>query len=376
MRTGIIIILLGAMLGVAYVTWHLWRITPGNWVAKLVVALLFLLWMAAAFASMLLREKASLSTITALYELGHPWMIAFLYLLIAFILADIGVLVRLIPKDWLISNAVAMASILGMIAIVLTAGGTHYKHKYREDLTIYTDKPLKKALTVVLASDLHIGYSNRKAELARWIDLINAEKPDLVLFAGDIVDIQLRPLEEGNFAEEFHRLTAPAYTVLGNHEYIGGEKDAERFLQAAGIGLLRDSVVQMIEITIIGRDDRSNPDRKPLSELADSLHGFSILLDHQPYHLEEAEAAGIDFQFSGHTHRGQVWPLSWLTDAMYEKSWGYHQRGHTQYYVSSGLGIWGPKIRIGTRSEYLVLHVEPQISDSGALRPHPATSRQ
>ena len=74
--------------------------------------------------------------------------------------------------------------------------------------------------------------------------------------------------------------------------------------------------------------------------------------------MEEAEEAGIDFQFSGHTHRGQVWPLSWVTDAMYEKSWGHHIRGNTRYYISSGLGIWGPKIRIGTRSEYLVLHIE------------------
>jgi hypothetical protein len=356
--------------------WHLWRITPGGWVAKLAVTGLFLLWMVAAFASMLLRQKASIATITALYEIGHPWMIAFLYLLIVFILADIGVLVRLIPKDWFIGNAVSMAIILGVIAVVLTAGGIHYKHKYREELTVHTEKPLEKPLTVVLASDLHIGYSNRKAELARWIDLINAEKPDLVLFCGDIMDIQLRPLVEGNFAEEFHRLTAPAFTVLGNHEYIGGEEDAESFLKDAGIGLLRDSVVQVKGITVIGRDDRSNPDRKPLSELADSLQGFSILLDHQPYQLEEAEAAGIDFQFSGHTHRGQVWPLSWLTDAMYEKSWGYHRRGNTQYYVSSGLGIWGPKIRIGTRSEYLILRVEPTSLRTGFLpgtpkhRPH------
>ena len=82
------------------------------------------------------------------------------------------------------------------------------------------------------------------------------------------------------------------------------------------------------------------------------------MLDHQPYQLEEAEQAGIDFQFSGHTHRGQVWPVSWLTDAIFEKSWGRHVRGKTQYYVSSGLGIWGAKIRIGTRSEYLVLQVK------------------
>ena len=360
MRTGIIIILAGAMLGVLYVTWHLWRITPGGWGAKLLVAGLFLLWMAAAFASMLIRDKAPIPTITALYEVGHPWMIAFLYLLIVFLVADIGVLLGIIPKDWLVGNAVSMGNILGVIAVLLISGGVHYRHKYREELVIRTEKPLEKPLTVVLASDLHIGYSNRKAELGRWIDLINAEKPDLILFGGDIVDIQIRPLVEGNYAEEFHRLAAPAFTVPGNHEYISGEAGAERFLKDAGIGFLKDSVVQWEGITVIGRDDRSNPARKALSELADSLLGFTILLDHQPYHLEEAEAAGIDFQFSGHTHRGQVWPLNWLTDALFEKSWGHHRRGGTQYYVSSGLGIWGPKIRIGSRSEYLVLHIQAQ----------------
>lgn len=360
MRAGFITILIVFFVTVAYVVWHLWRITPGGWAPKLVAATLFLLWMVAAFASMGLRSKASIPMITALYEIGHPWMIAYLYLLIAFIVADLGVLFRLIPKGWLNGNGVSLACILGCIALVLIAGGIHYKHKYREELTIRTDKPLERPLTIVLASDLHLGYSNRKPELSRWVDMINAEDPDMVLFGGDIVDIQLRPLLEGNYAEEFSRIKAPLYTVLGNHEYIGNEQDSEKFFADAGITLLRDSVAYFQGITVVGRDDRSNPRRKPLSELASALPGFTILLDHQPYHLEDAELAGIDFQFSGHTHRGQVWPLSWVTDAMYEKSWGHHRRGSTRYYVSSGLGIWGPKIRIGTRSEYLVLHIETE----------------
>ena len=331
MRAGLLGILVFFLATVGYVAWHLGRLTPGGWAAKWGVALFF------AFASMGLRSKASISTITALYEIGHPWMIAYLYLLIAFLLADLGVLLRLIPKG---------------------LGGIHYRHKYREELTIHSPKPLPKPLTVVLASDLHLGYSNRKAELARWIDLILAEQPDLVLFGGDIVDISLRPLLEGDYASEFARIQAPIYTVLGNHEYIGNEADAERFFADAGITLLRDSTAFVEGIAVIGRDDRSNPGRKPLSALSVPPECFTILLDHQPYHLEEAQAAGIDFQFSGHTHRGQVWPLSWVTDALYEKSWGHHRRGSTQYYVSSGLGIWGPKTRIGTRSEYLVLHIQ------------------
>jgi hypothetical protein len=204
---------------------------------------------------------------------------------------------------------------------------------------------------------MHLGYHNRRAELARWVDMINAENPDLILTAGDVVDRSMRPVLEGAYAEEFHRLTAPIWTVLGNHDYYSNEPLVERFFKDAGIRLLCDESASFKGITVIGRDDRTNGHRKPLNALTDSIEGFSILLDHQPYHLEEAEQAGIDFQFSGHTHRGQIWPISWITDAMYEKSWGHHQRGATRYYITSGLGIWGPRIRIGTRSEYLVLTI-------------------
>lgn len=358
MRLGFIIILLAFFGLVGYVTWHLWRITPGGSVPKLAVAGLFLLWMLAAFSCMLLRNRLPYPVVVGLYEVGQPWLIAFAYLLIAFVLADIATLCRLIPKSFLSGNLGAMLSIVGLVAVVMMAGGIHYKHKYRQELTVTTQKPLAQPqIKVVLASDLHIGYSNRKAELARWINLINAEHPDLVLFAGDIVDIQTQPLFEGNYANEFRRLEAPAYAVLGNHEYIAGAEASELFLTDAGITLLKDSVAHFKGIDLIGRDDRSNPDRLSLGEFADSLSGFTLLLDHQPTHLEVAQEAGIDFQFSGHTHRGQAWPISWITDALFEKSWGPYEKGDTKYYISSGLGIWGPKIRIGTRSEYLVLTI-------------------
>ena len=80
-----------------------------------------------------------------------------------------------------------------------------------------------------------------------------------------------------------------------------------------------------------------------------------ILLDHQPYHLDQAERQQVDLQFSGHTHHGQVWPISWITEHVYECAFGSYQRGNTRYYISSGLGLWGGKFRIGTRSEYVVI---------------------
>ena len=350
-----VILVFSALL--AYVIWHLWRIIPGGWPAKLLVVGIFLFWMVLAFANMGLSERLSIKAATALTEVGHPWLVAFLYLVIVFIAADILSLLKVFPRTLFSGNTTGTLAVLGIVAFVMVCGAVHYRHKYREELNIRTDKPLQKPLTIVLASDLHIGYSNRRAELARWIEMIDAEKPDLILFGGDIVDLHLRPVLEGEYAEEFRKLSAPAYAVLGNHEYYGDIDGSEQFYADAGISLLRDSVACFKGICIIGRDDRSNQERKELTELTDSLQGFTILLDHQPAHLEEAEEAGIDFQFSGHTHHGQVWPLSWITNTMFEKAYGQCSRGKTQYYISSGLGIWGPKIRIGTRSEYLVLHI-------------------
>lgn len=358
MRTRFIVILAVFALTLGYVTWHLWRITPGGWPYKLAVTAAFVLWMGLAVVGFGMTERFSIKTAAILYEVGLPWMTAFLYLFLFFIVADVAALCHILPKRLLVDSPTCLLSFVGIIAVLMVAGNIHYRHKYREELTLKTEKPLEKPLTVVMASDLHVGYHNRRPEIARWVDLINAEHPDLVLFCGDIVDRSVRPIMEGNYAAEFRRITAPVRAVPGNHEYYSNFEGSERFFSDAGIELLRDSVFKFDGLTVIGRDDRTNPDRKPLSALADSLQGFTILLDHQPYHLEEAEAAGIDFQFSGHTHHGQFWPVSWATDLIYEKAWGHHTRGKTRYYVSSGLGIWGPKIRIGSRSEYLVLHIE------------------
>ena len=360
MRAAAFIGFMVAVLGTAfYVAWHLWRLAPSlGW--KIAIGCLFGLWTASFFVGFAYIEKVPMSLAVPLYEVGNTWLIAFLYLLIAFVLLDIFSVCRIIPKGFLKDSWGVFGCVAGAVTVLLVLGGIHYHHKYKEELTIKTSKPLEKPLTVVLASDLHLGYHNRKAELGRWIDLFNAENPDLVLIGGDIIDRSLRPVLAGNYAEEFKRLSAPIFTVHGNHEYYSDVDGSEKFFKEAGISLLKDSYVDTLGIRVVGRNDRSYPCRAALWEILQSRSSFTVLLDHQPYNLKEAEEAGIDFQFSGHTHRGQVWPISWVTDSMYEKSWGHHQRGDTRYYISSGLGIWGAKIRIGTRSEYLVLHIIPE----------------
>jgi predicted MPP superfamily phosphohydrolase len=352
-----IIFLALPLLGVGYAAWHVWQVLPWATAWKCFVLAAGLL----AFACIFLNfsgtlERLPLNVASRFYDFGNSFLIILLYLVIIFLLLDIGRLFHLIPKAWLIHNGTTSLVITLLMLAVFIYGNLHYHNKIRQPLQLSTAKQITKPLRMVMISDLHLGYHNRRAEFHKWIDMMNSEQPDLILIAGDIIDISVRPLIDENMAEEFRRLKAPVYACLGNHEYYSGEPRAQQFYRDAGIHLLRDTSVVVGDVCIIGRDDRTNPSRKSIAELARTAdHSkYTIVLDHQPYHLDRTEKAGIDFQFSGHTHDGQVWPISWITHRIYECAFGSYQRGQTQYYVSSGIGIWGGKFRIGTRSEYVV----------------------
>lgn len=192
--------------------------------------------------------------------------------------------------------------------------------------------------------------------------MINAARPDVVLIAGDLIDMSVTPLWQERMQEVLQRLEAPLgiYLVPGNHEFISGIRESEAFIGKTPIVLLRDSVVCLPNgVQIVGRDDRTNRRRLPASELlakADAARPI-LVLDHQPYddQLEQIAAAGADFALCGHTHDGQVWPMNFVTDALYRQPHGYGRWGKMQVYVSSGLGLWGPPFRIGTDSELVII---------------------
>lgn len=357
----IIIFFVLPLAGLAYALWHIWCLLPfgAPWRGA-IVAMCTLAFLTLFLNFSRLIDRLPLGLASACYETGNSSIFILLYTVMAFLLLDIGRLAHVVPRSWLHANGYTAAALLALMAVTFTYGYFNYRHKVRQPLELATAKDIGRDMKVVMMSDLHLGYHNRRKELARWVDMVNAERPDLILIAGDIVDGSLRPLEEEGMADELRRLNAPVLACPGNHEYIGGMAEAERFMAEAGITLQRDSVATVGGLCVIGRDDRSNPRRKSVAQLmgmADSSK-FTIVVDHQPYHLERTERAGADFQLSGHTHRGQLWPISWITDAVYECSFGQWQRGGTRYYVSSGMGIWGGKFRIGTRSEYVVATIK------------------
>lgn len=349
-----------------YAAVRIFQLVPANgWFRLIVMGILV-----SGFVSMIIffrfGESMSVGAAGFFYRFGTSWMIAFLYIFLLLVLVDLFRLINQfahwIDKETVRSifyhNALTTVAGFGIVALILVGGNIQYHNKSRSHITLKTDK-IDAPVRIIGISDLHLGYSISKKELSRWVDAINAERPDLVIIAGDLIDNQLRPVLSQSLHKELQKIDASrgVYACTGNHEYISGIRNSADFFRQSGITLLRDSTVQVGDLTIIGREDHSRKNRKPLRELTENVdkRTFTILLNHQPYDLDETRRANIDFQFSGHTHRGQVFPASLIADRVFELSHGYMQKGNSHFYVSSGIGIWGGKFRIGTRSEYVVL---------------------
>ena len=361
-----LVILLIMIVLSGYVGWHLWMLPPTLWLRWVLVGVEVACVVMAVLSLTRYLDRLPYGLSVAVYNIGNKGLIVLLYLFMLFLLADLLRLVHVLPTGWLRDNWWTFGTLTVALAGLFVYAGLNYENKRREELTVCTQGKIDRPIKVLAVSDLHLGYHNRRADLDRWVAMLNQEGGDLLLMAGDLVDRSLRPLLKEEMAESLCKLQMPVYACMGNHEYYANyytPGEVEKFYDDANIKMLRDSIAYIGDIAVIGRDDRTNRRRYSVMELlsksSNANSHFSILLDHQPYHLEEAEQAGIGLQISGHTHRGQVWPLSWITDALYECSWGTIRKGNTTYCVSSGLGIWGAKYRIGTQSEYIVINLVP-----------------
>ena len=252
------------LLGILYIAWHVWTILPLAAAWKGLIIALGVMCFSLLFLSIFRRfDSLPLSVSQWLYEIGTSSIFVMLYLVIVFLVLDLGRLVHLVPKAFLYHNGYTALGIFVLIFGLFLYGNLHYYNKVRVPLELKTSKPLPKTYKVVMASDFHLGYHNPRKELSRWVDMINAEKPDFILIAGDIIDGSMRPLLEERMAEEFHRLTAPVYACLGNHEFYAGHPAAKQFLKDAGIRLLVDEAA-VIDSSIVASLSRIWSPRFPL----------------------------------------------------------------------------------------------------------------
>ena len=352
-----------------YVALRLYQLIPENTILRIAFIIIITICVGSLFIFFPLYESLSFTIGGLLYRIGTAWIIAFGYFFLLFVIIDLlklsNNIFQFMDKDLVQTltyhNYTSFFTVIGAVVVLLFIGNINYHKKRRVHHNIETTKwtSEKEQIRVVGISDLHLGYTIGAKELKEWVNIINNEKPDIVVIGGDLIDNNTNIVFEMGLDKILRNINAPlgVYACLGNHEYISGKRESIRFHEASDITVLKDSIFNVTDnITLIGRDDVSNKNRKPLKRVINGVDEkqFKLLLDHQPSNLNDAEEAKIDLQFSGHTHNGQVFPFSLIAESMFENPHGMIKKGLTSIYVSSGLGIWGGKFRIGTQSEYVV----------------------
>ena len=307
--------------------------------------------------------------------IGAYWMAAVYYLFALFAFWD---LLRLFGKlsGLLSANSKLQTSpipaliIVSLVGIALIYGSLNARNPHIKsyDITIEKNAGNLHELHAVMVADIHLGSIVDNSRLEGMVNVVNSLNPDIVFFAGDTIDENVDYFAEKNMPATLQRLKPRLgmFAVLGNHEYLGGNADQAVFhMQEAGVTVLRDQYVSIgNSLYIVGRDDKTRErfGQGPRQDLATIMTGINrslpiILLDHQPYHLQEAQRNGIDLQLSGHTHHGQFFPNNLITQRIFEIDWGYLKKNSYHAIVSCGFGTWGPPIRIGSKPELIDIRI-------------------
>lgn len=215
--------------------------------------------------------------------------------------------------------------------------------------------------TVVVAlSDLHLGTLIGERWLAARVEQVEAQKPDLVVLLGDLVEGHGRPA--GDFLAGFRRLSAPlgVWAVTGNHESHGSGAVNLKALGEAGVTVLHDRWVEVRPgLVLAGVDDltsrhRSGKEGASIRKALDGRPpGATLLLSHTPWQAEVAAREGAELMLCGHTHGGQIWPFNYLVALSYPMVGGRYEVAGMTVLVSRGAGTWGPRMRLWRRGEIL-----------------------
>ena len=319
------------------------------------------------------RHELELAARTAAY-IGYLWMaVLFLFFCgsLAFDLVNLmgriaGWAVRKDLSLLLIPSRLAFLMSLCLALVISVYGYFEAGNIRTERLRIETSKlPAGiDRLTIVQISDVHLGLIVRCKRMEKILDIVRAEKPDIFISTGDLVDAQINHLP--GLVELLQEVDARygKFAITGNHEYYAGLDKALAFTRACGFTLLRGAAVSSGVINIAGVNDPTGVQmklEKPVSEkaLLASLprHKFTLLLKHQP-RLDRDALGFFDLQLSGHTHKGQIWPFTWLSALTYPLNAGrFDLANGSVLYVSRGTGTWGPPIRFLSPPEVTVIEL-------------------
>jgi hypothetical protein len=266
-----------------------------------------------------------------------------------------------------------LAATAGVVAVGTVGTGAYFANAApvveRVPVTLRDLDPALDGFRIVTFSDGHLSstYGGRRFE--RLVEIVNAQQPDVVAIVGDLVDGSVEELREDVAPLADLVSEQGVFFVTGNHEYFVDTRAWLRHLPTLGVDVLRNERVSLTRgraaVDLAGIDDRTAA-RSGLpghgADLDAALDGRDdatpvVLLAHQPFMVDQAAAAGVDLQLSGHTHGGQLWPFDYAIRLDQPAVDGLSQHGDTQLYVTRGAGYWGPAVRVGARPEITVVEL-------------------
>lgn len=336
---------------------------------------------------------AFLTKIRFITHISNIWFAMFPYLLLSVVIMDaIRILLKYGGKfKWSVEQGKAATNFWGIfclcfVGILSVYGFLRGKIIKKIPYNIQIKKAYdgKTPLRIALIADLHLGYNTGYKMMRQMVRKINQEKPDLILIAGDIFDNDYNALKNPQKVAQTlseAKSTFGTYGCYGNHDIsepilagftFGKKKERksdirmDEFLKEAKIKLLKDQK-ELIngEIYLYGRADYEKPaleqkERKSPVEIVAEVNTQKpvIVVDHQPVELEELAKLGVDLDVSGHTHGGQMFPASLTLKMIWENAYGLKKIGNMSSIVTSGIGVFGPNMRIGTKPEIVIIEVD------------------
>ncbi len=335
----------------------LWMIKPKRAASKIVLII----------AVLLFNNVALIYGFTEFwYERFHVYLVVAILQGFMFYAIVITALARLILAKVLKQNPhpkqTRLFAIGTFASIVMLAVFNAYSPALRY-MTVTTDKPLDKPVDIALISDTHLGRWFGNRQIKKMVNLIDEQSPDVVVIAGDIMNDTTIAYDNTNMHEQLSQLKAPlgVYATLGNHDYRGYDAEITQAVEAAGITALdSESVLLNDAVWLVGRSDDVDLTRLAADTLLKQVDTDKpvVFLEHRPSMMEEISVLPVDLHLSGHTHGGQIFPLTMLKNWFEPLNYGAKKLGNTQFLVTSGYGFGPVPFRFGTRSEIWMIRLQ------------------
>ena len=320
-------------------------------VSQTVITVLVIVFTLAYPVAAILEGTLSNGFTRIIYTLSSTWMGIALVLGYTLIAYEIANLLFNIP---LFTAGIAVIIAASVISIYSIVNSLNLSIKEIE----IPIPNLERELRIVQISDTHIGPTRNSGFIKEIVKKINPLNPDLVLITGDLVEgtVGLHP----SMFDSINNINARIFFVIGNHDIYGGLENVFEVLKTTSINVLQNEVVEFEGLQIVGVGYSTQRDhlKTVLPGLNIDKSRPSLLMYHVPVEVEFANEAGIDLQLSGHTHKGQIFPLNFLGKLVFPYFNGLYNYNGTQVYVSPGTGTWGPPMRSGSRSEITLINLK------------------